>query len=183
MKKNIFVIAIVFLLLVVLIGCSRNANIRVEGETWAYDKLNRGRDGIALLRLNCDSVLTEEGVLYIPTEVDGYTVAKLTGSVGRGNWWHSGITHHFNARNSSKIVIPEGVAVDRLFWGDNIPLYIEFLAKMPDERSILFGVWRDFKLIVPDGSREIYIKRLYQERSDFPLGFIVIERSDFLLNV
>ena len=166
-----------------LVGCGDNRPTIIHGEIWSYYRLGRrGRDGIILVALNCESALTEDGVLYIPTEVDGYTVAFLSGRYGRaGLGWGTRDTP-FEALSAKKVVIPEGVAIGFLFWSfDMIRRIVEFLAETPDERNAWFNhfAW----IVVPDGSSEKYLQFMVQYLNVNPAniqGFRFIERSEYL---
>jgi|GEM_PF-6776906 len=179
-----------------LVGCG-NSNTVVRLDGWSFLRLgNRGQDGIMLVGIYDSSLISEDGVLYIPNKVGSYTVQLLGGQFAdapqpRGcarifsgfAMWVDAADSPFDALDANKIVIPEGVATTELFWGSRGHancFTVRFLATTPDQRNILFGVWSPFTIIVPDGAKNLYNNQLFQERADFPYGFKIIELSEFL---
>ena len=180
-SKKIVIVILFILLLIGVTGCSSDSGeIRVESSGWIYIKHNRGRDGISLVNLRDDSLLTEEGVLYIPTEVDGHIVVSVTGTSSRSTIWFGGGSSPFWAPTATKIVIPEGVAAERLFWGRTMPWHVEFQAEIPDERNDFWGVGRPYVIIIPDGSLDLYWIQFIESRPWITDNDTLIERSDWL---
>jgi len=178
-------LTIMMFLVLLMTGCRRdNRPTIIDGEVWSYYRLGRqGRDGIALVSLNCESILTEDGVLNIPNEYSGYQVVLLSGirgSAGIG-WGIRSIP--FEARTAKRVVIPEGVAINDFFWSAAmIQRRIEFLAEIPDERNAWFNTHA--MIIVPDGASYAYT-RFFVEVLGVPLEhfqdrFRFIERSEYL---
>jgi len=166
-------------------ACDPDRDIWVVDEQWNYYRLRRGRDGVALVHLNDESLIVD-GVLTIPTTLGRYNVVALRGR-DPGNPW-AAMSTPFCAGSANKIIIPEGIAVRGLFWSDRTPLVIEFLAEVPDERSYFtrgLSSWGDFTgkrtMVVPDGSRAAYIARIHGEIIDWTLR--IIEKSEYLQEI
>ncbi|MCL2061944.1 MAG: hypothetical protein FWH03_04895 [Firmicutes bacterium] len=160
----IIAFALVFGLAGCLGGCAKST-------VWEYAMFHTG-EGITILSLKDNSILTEENVLTLPIEVDGKKVMDF----GRARIWQ--YPQYFNPGTQvEKIIVPDGVPIGEYFWGENIPLVVEFLSEYPTNIRIHVKQGDVFRtLIVPDGTREAYRSCVRG------IGYYVsiVEKSDFL---
>jgi len=119
------------------------------------------KNGVALVSvLNVVAVVNENGLLEIPTEINGYMVVQL-GDIPR-RYVESRLFYDGKTR-INRIVIPEGIMVQPTFWS-NLYLtdYLEFLTKKPNLGGGGGGFPAErMTLIVPDGSREKYWRNFF----------------------
>jgi len=178
MKRNkrlalILAMAFVLLIMPVFGGCNLFGSDNGERCTvWEY-RFNTNRDGVRIISLLDNSILTEDNILHIPTSINGYRIA--------GFGWHppQRLPVYFNPGTQvEKIVIPEGMFVSGFFWGQNVPSPVEFLSSDPStiqfRTSFDGGSWRIRRVIVPDGTYEQFSEAVGSG------PFIVVEKSDFL---
>ncbi|MCL2062323.1 MAG: hypothetical protein FWH03_06855 [Firmicutes bacterium] len=138
-----------------LAGCFGGC-IEPKNTVWEYVNHHSG-EGITILSLKDNSILTEGNVLTLPIEVDGKKVMDF----GRLAWTQR--TYFNPGTQVEKIIVPDGVPIGEYFWGENIPLVVEFLSENPSHR-IPGGVEFDDKirtLVVPDGASRAYGESLY----------------------
>jgi len=127
---------------------------------WRYYRINNNEAAIVRLR-NLDLALGDGGnVLTIPTEINGLRVTRLgaTDTVGGGQIF----LPSRNTRLVERMVIPEGIYVERTFWREFVLTNrVEMLSSDPTylARGSQVGL-SGIVLTVPYGSREAYLEHL-----------------------
>jgi len=133
-----------------------------------------GNNNVTLVSvMDAVGVANEDGVIVIPTELNGFSVTQLGDSDG---WWASEpAPFSTGAARVNRIVIPEGIFVANTFWQRLIVAdYVEFLSEEPDVSRL----WGDFNggritIIVPDGSIERYAAAFEANTA----RVVIVERS------
>ncbi|MCL2370562.1 MAG: hypothetical protein FWC80_04985 [Firmicutes bacterium] len=126
---------------------------------WRYYRLNDSEVMIDRLR-NLDLALGDGNVLTIPTEINGLRVTRLgsTDITGSGQIF----LPSRNTRLVERMVIPEGIYVERTFWREFVLTNsVEMLSSDPTylARGSQVGL-SGIALIVPYGSRDAYLEHL-----------------------
>jgi len=189
-KKFAIINSLIIMLLITaaLTGCNL-FNRRERCEAWHYVE-NRSatnlyrRNGIYLISLRVYSILTEDNVLHIPTHVNGQRVVGL-GRLQTGMAQSPRSTFFNPDTQTEKIVVPCGVPIGSMFWG-NLQIPVELLSLQPTNirfwipggTGMTFGTRM---VIIPDGTYEIYRELPSDNRvnSEIPF-FYLIERTDWI---
>ena len=97
--------------------------------------------------------------------------------------WVGGHTYFRVPRNIDRIVIPEGIGIDRYFWnGAGIPphvQYIELLSNTGREIGLSQMSWHNRIIIVPNGTRDIYEAIFGHRYSDYSSVITIYERHEW----
>jgi len=178
MFKKIVTIGLLLVMALSVAGCSLNScgggtyePKKVEGDVWTYYIL---RDGtIALMGLNPNAI-PEDGVLYIPNTIDGRRISSF--AVSKGSSPMGSYADMWTVPYMQKTIVAAGVPIGYFFWA-HCGRIVEFESKTAEE--ITYYPARRKNLIVPDGSRELYVAAMEKQnpRTIVP-HYCILEKSE-----
>lgn len=178
MKKTIKIILLILAAAFVAFtatGCFRFGGHEaeyVEGDIWNYYINEDGT--ISIVGIN-ENALPEDGVLYIPNEVDGRKVY----SVGYKS-------KEFSVPFMQRIIIAEGVLIGNSFWRSELSRITEFESTTAQLTFLEAQYFprpenqRTRNIIVPDGCRDIYLARMKEQKEWLPSKYLIMEKSESL---
>jgi len=186
-RQKVLAVGIVVVMLLVAVGMSgcRNMQEFIHTDDWIIfrDVFNPSQRYALVELKNPDLVI--DGILTIPTEVDGMTIRKF--GVPDGLYRSQ---RFFNpGEGVEKIIIPSGITVDVLFWGSRNNSssvvgrqvrYVEFRSETFDQISLGYNV-RHITFIIPDGSLNNLLYRL----KELPLNiedYTFFEISEWIMH-
>jgi len=171
-SKILIIVMAVFTLSAMSCPPHRPARVFRYADGWRFDYVHGGIVIVSVI--DAVGAANEDGVIVIPTELNGYNVVRLGDPGDYYGWWDD--FRFFSDSNArvNRIVIPQGIHVDNTFWHSlYITDYVEFLGEEPAVSRLRGFDGGRITIIVPDGSADKYRKALGVDITHT----VIVERS------